>query len=56
MAEVLKPIGTIIAPREFTIRLPDWRCSTTFDVGGSRCVLKLPDRPETDVDADDEPV
>jgi hypothetical protein len=54
MTEVLKPIGTITAPSEFTIRLPNWRCSTAFDIGDSKCVFKLPDRPV--VDANDGPI
>jgi hypothetical protein len=49
MTEILKPIGTITAPIEFTITLPDWRCSIAFDVGDSKCVFKLPDRPVVDV-------
>jgi hypothetical protein len=48
MTEVLKPIGTITAPSEFTIRLPDWRCSTDFEIGDSKCVVKLPDKPVVD--------
>jgi hypothetical protein len=54
ITEVLKPIGTITAPSEFTIRLPDWRCSKAFDIGDSKCVFKLPDRPV--VEANDGPI
>jgi hypothetical protein len=51
--EVLKPVGTITAPNDFIIRLPDRRYLTDFDVGDSNCVLKLLDAR---VDTDDRPI
>ncbi|KAH7068098.1 hypothetical protein BKA63DRAFT_494765 [Paraphoma chrysanthemicola] len=49
-ANFIKMARTITAPREFVIILPDRECETDYDVGDSRCVLRLPEdtRPTTD--------
>ncbi|CAO2651865.1 Nn.00g001480.m01.CDS01 [Neocucurbitaria sp. VM-36] len=48
--ELLEPIKRITAPRDFVITLPDHRCSTDIDVGDSKCILRLPNRPDEDVE------
>jgi hypothetical protein len=41
-AELIAPIKTITAPRDFVVTLPDRRCATDLDVGASNCVFELP--------------
>ncbi|KAH7092043.1 hypothetical protein FB567DRAFT_435680 [Paraphoma chrysanthemicola] len=43
--EFMKMARTIIAPREFVVILSDPECETDYDVGESRCVLRLPEVP-----------
>ena len=40
---LLDPVKSITAPKDFTLTLPDRRCSTDVDLGSSKCVLQLPE-------------
>lgn len=40
--ELLHPVKSIMAPTNFVIVLPDRRCSTTVDVGDTKCILQAP--------------
>ncbi|KAF1359794.1 hypothetical protein EJ07DRAFT_165892 [Lizonia empirigonia] len=41
--ELLHPVKSITAPTDFVVVLPDRRCSTTVDVGDSKCILQIPE-------------
>ncbi|KAF1835580.1 hypothetical protein BDW02DRAFT_588043 [Decorospora gaudefroyi] len=50
--QLLEPVKAITTPRDFTIKLPNWRCPTDIDVGDSHCVFEVPARVDGD-DVDD---
>ncbi|KAH7386057.1 hypothetical protein BKA66DRAFT_415775 [Pyrenochaeta sp. MPI-SDFR-AT-0127] len=52
--EMLEPLKTITAPRDFVVTLPDRRCSTAIDLGESHCVFELPAAVEDDDSTDDD--
>ncbi|KAJ4993210.1 hypothetical protein SVAN01_01185 [Stagonosporopsis vannaccii] len=41
-SELLNPVKSITAPKNFVLVLPDRRCSTNADLGSSSCVLQRP--------------
>ncbi len=49
-----QPVKKLTAPTDFTIVLPHWKCSTDIDVGDTRCVLQLPERPQESSDSSED--
>lgn len=40
---LFEPVRSVLAPTSFVIILPDKSCSTSLDVGASKCVFRFPE-------------